>query len=55
MSESITLPSRKDAKLGGEAATARPAAARSESAKKAAATQKRKASGGYVGQTVVGL
>ena len=36
--------SRKGGKLGGKAAAARPAAARSRSAKKAAATRKRRAS-----------
>jgi plasmid stabilization system protein ParE len=36
-------PSRKGGKLGGEASAARPKAARSASAKKAAATRKRKA------------
>ena len=37
-----TAPSRKGGKLGGRAAAKRPAAARSRSAKKAAATRKRK-------------
>jgi plasmid stabilization system protein ParE len=37
-------PSRKGGKLGGQAAASRPATARSASAKKAAATRKRKAS-----------
>src|SRR3954453_19198435 len=37
-------PSPKGGKLGGKAAPSRPAAARSASAKKAAATRKRKAS-----------
>jgi plasmid stabilization system protein ParE len=41
-----TAPSRKGGKLGGKAAASRPAAVRSEAAKKAAATRKRKASGG---------
>jgi plasmid stabilization system protein ParE len=36
-------PSRKGGRLGGRAAAARPAAARSRSAKKAAATRKRRA------------
>jgi hypothetical protein len=36
-------PSRKGGRLGGRAAAARPAAARSHSAKKAAATRKRRA------------
>jgi plasmid stabilization system protein ParE len=36
-------PSRKAGRLGGRAAAARPAAARSRSAKKAAATRKRRA------------
>ena len=36
-------PSRKGGRLGGRAATARPQAARSRSAKKAAATRKRRA------------
>jgi plasmid stabilization system protein ParE len=39
-------PSRKCGKLGGEAAASRPAKARSASAKKAAATRKRKAAHG---------
>jgi plasmid stabilization system protein ParE len=37
-------PSRKGGRLGGEASAKRPAAERSASAKKAAATRKRKAS-----------
>jgi hypothetical protein len=37
-------PSRKGGRLGGRAAASRPAAARSRSAKKAAATRKRRAS-----------
>jgi plasmid stabilization system protein ParE len=37
-----TEPSRKGGKLGGKAAASRPAAARSEAAKKAGATRKRK-------------
>jgi hypothetical protein len=37
-------PSRKGGRLGGRAAARRPAAARSRSAKKAAATRKRRAS-----------
>jgi plasmid stabilization system protein ParE len=37
-------PSRKGGRLGGRAAAERPAAARSRSAKKAAATRKRRAS-----------
>ena len=37
-------PSRKGGRLGGRAAAARPQAARSRSAKKAAATRKRRAS-----------
>jgi plasmid stabilization system protein ParE len=37
-------PSRKGGKLGGRAAARRPATARSRSAKKAAATRKRRAS-----------
>ncbi len=37
-----TEPSRKGGKLGGTAAASRPAAARSDAAKKAAATRKRK-------------
>src|SRR5262245_12155406 len=37
-------PARKGGKLGGRAAASRPAAARSRSAKKAAATRKRRAS-----------
>ncbi len=37
-----TEPSRKGGKLGGKAAAFRPAAARSEAAKKAAATRKHK-------------
>ena len=37
-------PSRKGGKLGGQAAASRPARARSASAKKAAATRRRKAS-----------
>jgi hypothetical protein len=37
-------PSRKGGRLGGHASAARPAAARSRSAKKAAATRKRRAS-----------
>jgi plasmid stabilization system protein ParE len=41
-----TEPSRKGGKLGGEAAALRPAASRSASAKKAAATRKRKAATG---------
>jgi hypothetical protein len=40
-----TAPSRKGGRLGGRAAASRPAAARSRSAKKAAATRKRRASG----------
>jgi plasmid stabilization system protein ParE len=36
-------PSRKGGRLGGRAAASRPAAARSRSAKKAAATRKRRA------------
>ena len=39
-------PSRKGGKLGGKAAASRPAKARSTSAKKAAATRKRKAAKG---------
>jgi plasmid stabilization system protein ParE len=39
-----TAPSRKGGKLGGKASASRPAAGRSASAKKAAATRKRKAS-----------
>jgi hypothetical protein len=39
-----TAPSRKGGRLGGRAAASRPAAARSRSAKKAAATRKRRAS-----------
>jgi plasmid stabilization system protein ParE len=38
-----TAPSRKGGRLGGRASAARPAAARSRSAKKAAATRKRRA------------
>jgi plasmid stabilization system protein ParE len=38
-----TAPSRKGGKLGGKAAASRPASARSDAAKKAAATRKRKA------------
>jgi plasmid stabilization system protein ParE len=38
-----TAPSRKGGKLGGKASANRPAAARSASAKKAAATRKRRA------------
>jgi plasmid stabilization system protein ParE len=39
-------PSRKGGKIGGEASAARPKSARSASAKKAAATRKRKAAHG---------
>jgi plasmid stabilization system protein ParE len=38
-----TAPSRKGGRLGGEASSVRPAAKRKASAKKAAATRKRKA------------
>jgi len=38
-----TAPSRKGGRKGGKASAARPAAARSRSAKKAAATRKRRA------------
>jgi len=38
-----TAPSRKGGRLGGRASASRPAAARSRSAKKAAATRKRRA------------
>jgi plasmid stabilization system protein ParE len=39
-------PSRKGGRLGGKAAAARPAASRSEAAKKATATRKRNAASG---------
>jgi plasmid stabilization system protein ParE len=41
-----TAPSRKGGKLGGKAAASRPTSPRSDAAKKAAATRKRKASTG---------